>query len=105
MSYTITWTQEAISTFEERIAYLNTHWNEREIINFKKRVTEYLKILEVEPLMAKKPGRFKNVHIGLILKQVSLVYRVKATTKEIELISFIDNRQNPKRIKKYKRET
>ncbi len=92
MSYTITWTEEALSTFEERIAYLKLHWTEREIVNFKSRVSEYLKVLEAEPLMAKRPGRFKNVHIGLILKQVSLVYRVKPVSKQIELISFIDNR-------------
>lgn len=102
MSYTITWTEEALTTFENRIAYLKIHWTEREIINFKKRVREYLQVLEAEPLMAKRPGRFKNVHMGLILKQVSLIYRVRPLTKEIELISFIDNRQNPKRIRKYK---
>jgi len=102
MSYAITWTEEALSTFEDRITYLKIHWTEREIISFKKRVVEYLNILETEPLIAKKPGRFKNVHMGLILKQVSLIYRVKPLTKEIELISFVDNRQNPKRIKKYK---
>lgn len=102
MSYTIAWTEEALSTFEDRIAYLKEHWTEREIKNFKNRVNEYLKILETEPLMAKRPGRFKNVHMGLILKQVSLVYRVKPIVKQIELISFIDNRQNPKRLEKYK---
>lgn len=35
--------------------------------------------------------------MGIIIKQVSLIYRVKAFSKEIELISFIDNRQDPKR--------
>lgn len=102
MIYTITWTEEALSTFEERIAYLEMHWTQREIVNFKSRVIEYLKILQAEPLIAKRPGRFKNVHIGLVLKQVSLVYRVKPVSKEIELIAFIDNRQNPKKIKNYK---
>ena len=72
------------------------------IINFKKRVVEYLRILEEEPLITQKPGKLKNVHMGVILKQVSLIYRVKPIAKQIELISFIDNRQDPKRIKKYK---
>ena len=102
MSYTISWTEEALSAFEDRITYLKIHWTEREIANFKKRVSEYLHVLEEEPLIAQKPGKFKNVHMGVILKQVSVIYRVKPLTKHIELISFIDNRQNPKRIRKYK---
>ena len=102
MSYAITWTPEALVTFEDRIAYLKIHWTEKEISNFKKRVIEYLGILKEKPLIGKKPGKFKNVYMGLIIKQVSLIYRVKISTKEIELISFIDNRQNPKRIRKYK---
>ncbi|MEO8885691.1 MAG: hypothetical protein ABI367_06480 [Mucilaginibacter sp.] len=102
MSYSITWTPEALTTFEDRITYLKVNWTEKEIVNFKKRVSEYLKVLETEPLIGKRPGKFKNVYMGLILKQVSLIYRVKILTKEIELISFIDNRQNPKRIRKYK---
>jgi len=39
----------------------------------------------------------KYTHIGLIIKQVSLVYRMKPKSNVIELIAFIDNRQNPKR--------
>ena len=34
MNYTITWTEEAIVTFEHRIAYLKKHWTEKEIKKF-----------------------------------------------------------------------
>ncbi len=102
MSYTILWMPEALLTFEERITYLKIHWTEKEIKRFKERVKNYLEILKEEPLIGKRPGKLKNVHMGLIIKQVSIIYRVKVITKEIELISFIDNRQNPKKIKKYK---
>jgi plasmid stabilization system protein ParE len=103
MNYTITWTSEALETFDDRIKYLKIHWTEKEIVNFKRRVREYLDVLQERPLIAPKSGRFKNVHIGVILKQVSIIYRVKRLTNEIELIAFIDNRQNPQKIKKYKR--
>jgi plasmid stabilization system protein ParE len=102
MSYAIIWTSEALETFDDRITYLKINWTEKEIKNFKKRVREYLDVLQESPLIAQKPGKLKNVHIGVILKQVSVIYRVKHSTNEIELIAFIDNRQNPKRIKKYK---
>ena len=102
MSYNIIWTPESLSTFEDRITYLEIHWTDKEITNFKNRVKEYLDTLKQEPLIGKKPGKHKNIYMGLIIKQVSVIYRVKPLTHEIELISFIDNRQNPKKIKKYK---
>ena len=101
MSYSIIWMPEALATFDDRIEYLKIHWTEREITNFNKRVADYLEILRNEPFIGKK-GRLNNIHIGFIIKEVSLVYRIKVLRNEIELISFVDNRQNPKKIRKYK---
>ena len=93
----IIWTKRAISTFDKRIAYLEKHWTEKEIFNFTARVNEYLSILQSQPLLFRKSLRLKHTHIGVIIKQVSLVYRIKPGGGPIELIAFIDNRQNPKR--------
>jgi len=101
MSFIVLWTNEAYSTFEKRIDYLRIHWTEKEIKHFKKRVNEYLDTLKEEPFIGKKAGKARNVHIGLIIKQVSVIYRIKVKKREIELISFIDNRQDPKKIQKY----
>jgi plasmid stabilization system protein ParE len=102
VSYVIIWSPDAVSTFEERIDYLKLKWTEREIINFTNRVKEYLEVLKEEPLIGKRTGKRKNLHTGLIIREVSLIYRVKAITLEIELVVFFDNRQNPKKIRKYK---
>ena len=95
----IIWTKKAIQTFGKRIAYLEEHWTEMEIFSFTSRVNEYLTSLQSQPLMFRKSIRLKSTHVGLIIKQVSLVYRVKPKSNVIELIAFIDNRQNPKRQK------
>jgi len=92
----IVWTKKAVYTFGKRIAYLEEHWTEKEIFNFTARVNEYLGSLQHQPLMFRKSARLKNTHIGVIIKQVSLVYRVRPKNNTIELIAFIDNRQNPK---------
>ena len=102
MSYKILWTEEAIATFNDRIDYLKIHWTEKEIANFRKRSKEYLTTLQQAPLIGKNTGRYKNVHIGLVIKQVSIIYRVNTHKKQIELLSFIDNRQDPKKTEKYK---
>lgn len=74
----------------------------KEIRNFKSRVNEYLDVLRETPLIGKKPGKQKHLYLRLIIKQVSLMYIVSVVKKEIELVLFIDNRQNPNKIKKYK---
>ena len=93
----IIWTKRAVKTFSERIAYLEEHWTEKEIFNFTARVNEYLSSLQNQPLMFRKSARLRNTHVGVIIKQVSLVYRVKHRSNRIELVAFIYNRQNPKR--------
>lgn len=93
----IVWTKKTIKTFENRIAYLEEHWTEKEIFNFTARVNEYLITLISQPLMFRKSAKLKHTHIGVIIKLVSLVYRIKPKSNVIELIAFIDNRQNPKR--------
>jgi hypothetical protein len=97
MGAEIIWTKRAINTFGKRIAYLQEHWTEKEIFNFTSRVNEYLNSLQSQPLMYRKSTRLKNTHIGVIIKQVSLVYRIKPKSNTIVLVAFIDNRQNPKR--------
>lgn len=99
MGAKIVWTPRAIKTFDKRIAYLEKHWTEREIVKFTSRVNEYLALLQFQPLMYRKSTRLKHTHVGVIIKQVSLVYRIKPKSENIELIAFIDNRQNPKKNK------
>lgn len=102
MSFAIIWMPEALDTFEDRINYLKIHFTEKEIRKFKVRVTRYLAILAAEPGIGKRTGRLKDVHIGLIIKQVSVIYRIKYDIQTIELLSFIDNRQNPLKTEKFK---
>ena len=101
MSYSIFWSPDAAESFEKRIDYLREHWTDREIKNFIARVSIYLKNLQEEPFIGKQTGKRKNVRTGLVIKEVSIIYRVHPANKEVELVLFIDNRQNPRKIKKY----
>ncbi len=96
MGAEVIWTKRALKTFGQRIAYLEEHWTEKEIFNFTARVNEYLATLKSQPLMFRKSTRVRHTHIGVIIKEVSLVYRVKPRKQIIELVAFIDNRRNPK---------
>ena len=95
MGFEIVWTDRALSTFRERIAYLENNFTEKEIFVFTKRVSAFLVTLKEQPLIYRRSLKIRHTHIGLIIKQVSLIYRIKSQKQVIELIAFIDNRQNP----------
>jgi plasmid stabilization system protein ParE len=95
MGLEVIWTKKAIDTFGKRIAYLEENWTEKEILNFTHRINLFLNSLQNQPLMFRKSTQLKHTHIGVIIKAVSLIYRVKPKSGFIELIAFIDNRQKP----------
>ncbi len=45
--------------------------------------------------MFRKSIKINDTNICVIIKQVSLIYRVKPKSWKIELIAFVDNRQKP----------
>jgi len=97
VGFKVVWTNKALDTFAQNIAYLQEKWTAKEVNAFSDKVNDILSAIREQPLMYRKSEKLSNVHIGLIVKQVSLVYRVKARKKEIELIAFLDNRQDPKK--------
>jgi len=97
VGFKVVWTDKALDTFAQNIAYLQEKWTEKEVNAFSDKVNDILSAIREQPLMYRKSEKLSNVHIGLIVKQVSLVYRVKPRKKEIELIAFLDNRQDPKK--------
>lgn len=99
MGFKVVWTKQALDTFAQNIDYLQRHWTEREITTFTEKVNDILSAVREQPLMYRKSDKLKNVHVGVIVKQVSLVYRVKPRKKEIELLAFMDTRQDPAKRK------
>lgn len=97
MGHEIVWTPTALRTFQKNIDYLQEHWTDREITNFVTRVSDFLSTLSHSPRISRESYKVKNTRIGLIVKQVSVVYRVKPRKKVIELITFIDNRTDTKK--------
>jgi len=95
MGFEIVWTKKAVKTFSNRIVYLEENWTQKEIFNFTARVNKYLESLQNHPLMFRKSTKINDTNIGVIIKQVSLVYRVRPKSQKIELIAFVDNRQKP----------
>jgi|ERR1035437_7676161 plasmid stabilization system protein ParE len=96
MGLEIKWTEEAEETFDSIITYLHKKWTVREIQKFIKKVNETLYHISEFPNSFKQ-SKSKKVRKALLTKQNSLLYRVHPT--RIELLSFWDNRFDPKKLK------
>ena len=95
MEFEIVWTKKSLSTFNNRLEYLEIHFSDKIILKFVSQVSKTLNTIKNSPLIFRKSNLLKDVYKGLIIKQVSVIYRIKEKSNTIELIAFIDNRQKP----------
>lgn len=94
-SYLIIWSPRAKITYTSILEYLYEEWTIKELQAFIDRTEEVIKYINDNPSLYvySKEG---DAHKCVVVKQVSLFYRVKANY--IELLVFWDNRQNPARL-------
>ncbi|TVR73088.1 MAG: type II toxin-antitoxin system RelE/ParE family toxin [Marinilabiliales bacterium] len=94
----ISWTPTAKRTYFKVLDYLAENWTKREVTNFMNEVESLLTQITDNPEMFQASRKKKNVRKALITKHNTLYYRIKPKNKELELITFWDNRQDPKKI-------
>jgi hypothetical protein len=96
----IKWTTEAEDTFTAVIHYLKVKWTDREIEIFIFSANKIISYISVRPLMFRQSKK-QNIREAVITKHNLLLYRVKP--HHIELLTFWDTRQNPKKKLKRKK--
>lgn len=95
--YQVVWTSKAKLDFNENIIFLLENWTEREARKFTKKAMSAISIIENSPYAFQETD-FKNVRKVMVVKPISLYYRINQNT--IELLRFWGNRKNPNQIKK-----
>ncbi len=99
MTLPVVWSPKAEETFDAVINYLRTHWTTREVNNFIAETIHQIERISSFPFSCPESTKYKNVHRCIISKQTSLVYRYKVRKGVIEIVTFFDNRCNPKKIR------
>ena len=94
----INWTPTARQTYFNILDYLEEAWTEREIQSFINQVDKLLIRIAGNPEMFQESRNKKNIRKGFITKHNTLYYRVKPRKKELELLTFWDNRQDPEKL-------
>ncbi len=97
MALKISWTKRADKKFDQIQRYLIEEWGENVAKAFTKKVYDILDTLSDFPEIGSLENKGKGIRGFTIVKQVNLFYRIKVD--KIILLTFFDNRQNPKREK------
>jgi plasmid stabilization system protein ParE len=91
----ILWTPTARRTYLKVLDHLEKAWTEKEIQNFINEVDHLLEQIKQNPDMFEESRKKRNVRKGFVTKHNTLYYRVKPRRKELQLLLFWDNRQDP----------
>ena len=95
--YKILWTDEAINNLESILDYLTNHWTQREVDNFKIRLSNLISLIQQNPdLFPLSPYKSK-LHKAVLSAQTTIFYEV--SEQLIHLVYLFDNRQDIKRLK------
>ncbi len=89
----IVWTFEAKNTFKSNMRYLKNYWSKKEVDDFALEALRTIEIIKKNPHIGKYDEDY-DCRILVVVKQISLFYEIE--NDKIILISFGDNRQEPK---------
>ncbi|MDQ6902194.1 MAG: type II toxin-antitoxin system RelE/ParE family toxin [Bacteroidota bacterium] len=99
MAIVIKWTNEARQTFDKNIKYLLEEWTEREIRTFVKQTNYRISTLADQPEMYPVSRKSPKIRKVAINKYVVLYYKYYVSKKEVLLLTFWHNKQDPKKLK------
>jgi plasmid stabilization system protein ParE len=77
MDYKIFWTDEAIHNLEEIIDYLRHKWTEKEVENFKTKLSRQIDLISTNPTMFPISTHVFRLRKAVLSKQTSIFYEIK----------------------------
>ncbi len=77
MDYKIFWTEEAIRNLEEIIDYLRFKWTEKEVENFKTRLSRQIDLISISPKMFPISSYIPRLRKAVLSKQTSVFYEIQ----------------------------
>ena len=80
MDYKIFWTEEAIRNLEEIIDYLHSRWTQRELDNFKVKLSKQIDLISRSPKLFPISTFQPRLRKAVLSKQTTVFYEVKNKT-------------------------
>ena len=95
----VIWSAKARITFFMVLDYLEKNWSKTEITQFNKKTELVIQAIQKNPSIFACSSKHKNIRRAIIDKNNSFFYQVDKNNRNIYLLTFFDNRQNPESLK------
>lgn len=96
MALKVQWTSRAIESFDDIVEYIEENWSANSAKTFVQKTDNLLHEIAENPYMCQQMEG-KDIKKGSITPQTSVYYQVM--NDAVRLITFWDNRRNPKKLK------
>ena len=96
MAFQIIWSPQAETDFDRVIEYLFENWTEKEISFFVNETNKVIAMISKYPYIFRGSEK-ENVIEAVITKHNLLIYEIHIEIKTINLLTFFDTRQDPKK--------
>ncbi len=96
MDYNIQWSEESINNLEEILEYLTSKWTQREVDNFKTKLSRQLELIRNNPLMFPISEYNKKLRKGVLSRQTTIFYKVQENT--VFIVYLFVNKKDIKNI-------
>ncbi len=94
MALKVIWLPKAENNFQIVIDYLESNWTTKEVQNFVQLTDKTIKYIKIFPRLFRKSKK-NNVFEALITKHNLMIYQIR--NNQIEILTFFDTRQHPKK--------
>jgi plasmid stabilization system protein ParE len=96
MDYKLFWTEESIRNLDEILDYLSGKWTQKEIDNFKEKLSKQLDVIIKFPLIFPTSQYQPRLRKAVLSKQTIIYYEIKENV--IYLVYLFDARKDPNKI-------
>ena len=97
MDYKLRWSEESIRNLEEILDYLHNKWTDKEVNNFKKKLSYQIDLIIQNPFMFPSSIHKNNLRKAVLSKQTTIFYEI--IDKVIFLAYIHVNKKDIERIK------
>jgi plasmid stabilization system protein ParE len=94
----VIWSAKAKITYFKVLDYLEQNWTKKELVQFNQRVEIVLRAITKNPGIYPASTKHKEIRKAVIDKNNSCFYKIDAYNKKIYLLTFFDNRRNPRKL-------
>ncbi len=93
--YRVLWTDHALEELEKAVEYLQLNFSDAEIARLARAIESTLSHITRNPSMYPESATANGIRRAVILRFNTLYYRVNRDEKQVEILSFFSNRQDP----------